>query len=144
MPRKKKTDAGDDAAAELANDDPDNLRILLSTDNHLGYAERDPVRGMDSFAAFEEVLYLAKKTNCDMVVLAGDLFHENRPTRRTLHKTMEIMRRYCMVRPFFTSYSFLSSCNQELKTIKCSFLCPRHTRQLTSRRTCFQDRAMTL
>jgi len=27
---------------------------------------------------------------------AGDLFHDNKPTRRTLHKTMEIVRRYCM------------------------------------------------
>jgi hypothetical protein len=25
--------------------DDDTLRIMLSTDNHLGYAERDPVRG---------------------------------------------------------------------------------------------------
>lgn len=82
--------------AILANDDENTLRILLSTDNHLGYAERDPVRGNDSFAAFEEVLYLAKKFNCDMVLIAGDLFHENRPSRRTLHKTIEIIRRYCM------------------------------------------------
>ena len=41
--------------------DENTLRIMLSTDNHLGYAERDPIRGMDSFAAFEEVLYLAKE-----------------------------------------------------------------------------------
>lgn len=80
----------------LDNDDDDTVRILLSTDNHLGYAERDPVRGMDSFAAFEEVLYLAKLYHCDMVLIAGDLFHDNRPSRRTLHKTMEIIRRYCM------------------------------------------------
>ena len=50
---------------------------------------------MDSFAAFEEVLYLAKRFRCDMVLLAGDLFHENRPSRRTLHLTMSIIRRYC-------------------------------------------------
>jgi len=37
------------------------LRILVATDNHLGYLERDAIRGLDSFAAFEEVLYLAKK-----------------------------------------------------------------------------------
>lgn len=80
----------------LQNDDPDTLRILLSTDNHLGYAERDPIRGMDSFCAFEEVLYLARRFHCDMVLIAGDLFHENRPSRRTLYKTMEILRRYCM------------------------------------------------
>ena len=41
--------------------DDDTLRIMVSTDNHLGYAEKDPIRGMDSFAAFEEVLYLAKR-----------------------------------------------------------------------------------
>jgi len=72
------------------------LRILVATDNHLGYLERDAIRGLDSFAAFEEVLYLAKKYKSDMVLLAGDLFHDNKPTRRTLHKTMEIIKRYTM------------------------------------------------
>ncbi|OEU15774.1 DNA repair exonuclease, partial [Fragilariopsis cylindrus CCMP1102] len=72
------------------------LRILLSTDNHLGYAEDDNIRGNDSFAALEEVLFLAKEYRCDMVLLAGDLFHHNRPTRRTLYKTMDIFKRYCM------------------------------------------------
>lgn len=73
----------------LILDDPDSdtMRILISTDNHLGFAEIDNVRGNDSFAALEEVLYLAKEYSCDMVLLAGDLFHENRPSRRTLHKT---------------------------------------------------------
>lgn len=77
-------------------EDTNTLRILVSTDNHLGYLERDPVRGMDSFAAFEEVLILAKVNRCDMVLLAGDLFHDNKPSRRTLYRTMEIFRRYCM------------------------------------------------
>jgi len=43
------------------NGDEDMIRVLVSTDNHLGYCEKDPVRGLDSFAAFEEVLYLARK-----------------------------------------------------------------------------------
>ena len=76
--------------------DENTLRILLSTDNHLGYLERDPVRGDDSFAALEEILHLARQHKVDMVLLSGDVFHENKPTRRTLHKTMEILRRYCM------------------------------------------------
>jgi len=97
------------------NEDPDTLRILLSTDNHLGYAERDAVRGMDSFAAFEEVLYLAKKFNCDMVLIAGDLFHENRPSRHTLHKTMEILRRYCMG-PEAVKLEFLSDAASQLRS----------------------------
>ena len=52
----------DDEEARILDDaDENTLRIMLCTDNHLGYAEKDPVRGMDSFAAFEEVLYLAKE-----------------------------------------------------------------------------------
>jgi double-strand break repair protein MRE11 len=39
---------------------------------------------------------LAKHFQCDMVLIAGDLFHDNRPSRRTLHKTMEILRNYCL------------------------------------------------
>ena len=46
---------------QLGSPDEDTLRILVSTDNHVGYLERDPVRALDSFAALEEVLYLAKK-----------------------------------------------------------------------------------
>jgi len=45
------------------NVDEETLRVLVSTDNHLGYMERDPIRGNDSFAAFEEVLLLAKRHN---------------------------------------------------------------------------------
>ena len=56
----------------------------------------DSDTGLDSFVAFEEVLYLARRYRCDMVLLAGDLFHENRPSRRTLYKTMDILRRYTM------------------------------------------------
>jgi double-strand break repair protein MRE11 len=76
--------------------DADTIRIIVSTDNHLGYSEGDTVRGCDSFAAMEEVLYLAKHYNADMVLLAGDLFHHNKPSRRTLMKTMDLFRRYCM------------------------------------------------
>jgi double-strand break repair protein MRE11 len=30
------------------------------------------------------------------VLLAGDLFHENRPSRETLYQVMAILREYCM------------------------------------------------
>lgn len=39
----------------------DTFKILLATDNHLGYLERDPVRGNDSFEAFEEIFQLAQQ-----------------------------------------------------------------------------------
>jgi len=61
------------------------LKILLSTDNHLGYCERDPIRSRDSFAAFEEMLQIARMNKVDLVLLSGDLFHENKPSRKTLH-----------------------------------------------------------
>ena len=91
---------GDDnrngVSSSLIDDaDMDTLRIMLSTDNHVGFMEDDPVRGNDSFAALEEVLFLARNFRCDLVLLAGDLFHENKPSRRTLIKTIEIFRQYC-------------------------------------------------
>ena len=39
--------------------DINTLRILITTDNHIGYEERDPVRGDDSFLAFDEALGVA-------------------------------------------------------------------------------------
>jgi hypothetical protein len=56
------------AAALDNNVDEETLRIMVSTDNHLGYAERDPIRGDDSFAAFEEVLLLAKRHNVSFLI----------------------------------------------------------------------------
>ncbi|MCO5557015.1 hypothetical protein L7F22_010570 [Adiantum nelumboides] len=32
----------------------------------------------------------------DLLLLGGDLFHENKPSRATLVRTMEILRRYCL------------------------------------------------
>lgn len=76
--------------------DDDIVRFIVSTDNHLGYCDRDPVRCNDSFAAFEEVLQNAVSKNADFVLLAGDLFHENKPTRKTMHATLELLRKYCL------------------------------------------------
>jgi hypothetical protein len=67
----------------MASED-DIIKILVSSDNHVGFLERDPIRGEDSFLAFEEVLGLAVANDVDMVLLAGDLFHENKPSRYTL------------------------------------------------------------
>lgn len=37
------------------------IRILVATDSHVGYEERDPVRKDDSWKSFDEVLCLAKE-----------------------------------------------------------------------------------
>lgn len=72
------------------------MQILLATDNHIGYGERDPIRGRDSLITFEEILKLAVENEVDMLLLAGDLFHENKPSRGSLHQTIALMREYCM------------------------------------------------
>lgn len=41
----------------------DTIRILLATDNHIGYLERDPIRGQDSINSFREILQLAVKND---------------------------------------------------------------------------------
>ncbi|XP_042860565.1 double-strand break repair protein MRE11-like [Penaeus japonicus] len=72
----------------------DTFRILIATDNHLGYAEKDPERGNDSFETFEEILKLAVDQQVDFILLGGDLFHENKPSRQCLVKCMELLRKY--------------------------------------------------
>lgn len=73
----------------------DTIRILVSTDNHVGYNERDPVRGDDSWKSFHEVMCLAKDQDVDMVLLAGDLFHENKPSRKSMYQVMRSLRMNC-------------------------------------------------
>ena len=81
-------------------DDPDSVfRILISSDNHLGAWERDEVRKQDSFDAFDEVFKLATENKADIVLLGGDLFHDNRPSRATVVKAMSTLSKHCLVRP---------------------------------------------
>jgi hypothetical protein len=54
--------ANDVTCSGIRNTD-DIVSILVATDNHLGYLERDPIRGNDSFVAFEEILLHARKQN---------------------------------------------------------------------------------
>lgn len=72
--------------------DANTLRVLVATDTHLGFAERDPVRRDDAFAAFEEIFKHAREQKCDCVFLAGDVFDVNKPSRETLVRCMDILR----------------------------------------------------
>lgn len=69
--------------------------MLVATDNHVGYNERDEERGDDSANTFDEIMRLAKERTVDMVVLAGDLFHENNPSRKALNAVMRSLRTNC-------------------------------------------------
>ncbi|KAF5860206.1 meiotic recombination [Aspergillus alliaceus] len=76
--------------------DAETIRILVSTDNHVGYNERDPIRGDDSWKSFHEVMCLARERDVDMVLLAGDLFHENKPSRKSMYQVMRSIRMNCL------------------------------------------------
>jgi double-strand break repair protein MRE11 len=43
------------------SDDVNTFKILVATDCHLGYMEKDEVRRDDSFVAFEEIFEQAKQ-----------------------------------------------------------------------------------
>ena len=72
------------------------LRILVSSDIHLGYGEKDPVKGDDSFKSFNELLGIGVKEEVDMVLLGGDLFHENKPSRQAEIKCVQILRAHVL------------------------------------------------
>ena len=74
--------------------DPDTFNIFVATDNHLGFKDQDPVRGNDSFDAMDEIFRMA--ADADLLLLGGDLFHENKPTRHCMHRTIEMFRKYCL------------------------------------------------
>eukprot|EP00039_Didymoeca_costata_P004820 m.76395 g.76395 ORF g.76395 m.76395 type:complete len:633 (+) comp12554_c0_seq1:227-2125(+) len=74
----------------------DTLNILIATDTHLGYGEKDPVRQNDSLQTFEEILQYARRFDVDMILLGGDLFHDNKPSRKIMHGCMQLLREYCM------------------------------------------------
>lgn len=61
----------------------------------MGYAERDAIRGSDSWKSFHEVMCVAKEQDVDMVLLAGDLFHDNKPSRNALFNVMRSLRMNC-------------------------------------------------
>ncbi|KAL5711782.1 meiotic recombination [Ranunculus cassubicifolius] len=81
---------------DSTDDASDTLRVLVATDCHLGYMEKDEIRRVDSFKSFEEICSIAEQKQVDFLLLGGDLFHENKPSRSTLVKTIEILRRYCL------------------------------------------------
>ncbi|KAI5801559.1 double-strand break repair protein mus-23 [Peziza echinospora] len=73
----------------------DTIRILIATDSHVGYMEDDAIRGDDSWQSFDEVMKLAKTHDVDMVLLSGDLFHENKPSRKAMYQVMRSLRMNC-------------------------------------------------
>nr|WPK49561.1 MRE11 [Batillipes sp.] len=81
---------------DSAGNDEKDFRCLIATDCHLGFRDREPLIKDDSLRAFEEVLKTAKEKKVDCVLMAGDLFHHNRPSRPTACRTIELLQKYCL------------------------------------------------
>jgi double-strand break repair protein MRE11 len=86
---------GNDSKSDV-RPEADAIRILVATDNHVGYNERDPQRGDDSWRTFDEIMTLAKTRDVDMVLLAGDLFHDNKPSRNSMYQVLRSLRKNCL------------------------------------------------
>lgn len=74
----------------------DTIRILITTDNHVGYNENDTITGDDSWQTFHEIMSMAKDYNVDMVIQGGDLFHVNKPSKKSMYQVIKSLRTYCM------------------------------------------------
>jgi len=77
-------------------DAANTIRILVATDSHVGYNERDAHRKDDSWRTFHEVMCLAKEHDVDMVLHGGDLFHENKPSRAAMYHVTQSLRMNCL------------------------------------------------
>ncbi|WUR04290.1 double-strand-break repair protein (MRE11) [Vairimorpha necatrix] len=70
------------------------MKILITSDNHLGYKESDPLRHDDSFNTFDEILKLAVFYKVDLILQVGDFYHENRPSRYCINRSINILRKH--------------------------------------------------
>jgi len=70
------------------------FRILVATDNHIGFKEDHHIRGEDSYDAFEEVLQIAKRNKVDFLLLGGDLFHEVTPSQNCLYRSIRLLQKF--------------------------------------------------
>ncbi|KAK6019648.1 putative DNA repair protein [Ostertagia ostertagi] len=83
-----------DNIGKTTEEHEDILRILVASDIHVGYGENKPNLYLDSVNTFEEVLKIATEKKVDMVLLGGDLFHENNPSRDMQHRVIQLLRQW--------------------------------------------------
>ncbi|XP_052860767.1 double-strand break repair protein MRE11 [Anopheles cruzii] len=102
------------SSSSSADTNPDNtIKFLVASDIHLGYDEKNPIRGEDSFLAFEEVLQHAVENDVDAILLGGDLFHIANPSTNTLNRCLRLLKTYTLGdKPI--RLEFLTDQNQEL------------------------------
>ncbi|KAL3929211.1 MAG: hypothetical protein SGPRY_002051 [Prymnesium sp.] len=101
-------------------EEADVLKALVCSDIHLGLHEKDPIRGDDSFNTLEEVeppstptphphhrnraqrardarvFTIASEQEVDFVLITGNLFHDNKPSRKAMKHAVETLRNHCL------------------------------------------------
>lgn len=68
------------------------LKIMVTSDTHLGFKENHSLRSNDSYEAFSEILQKSKKNNVDFIIHGGDLFDEPEPSQETIEKSVKILK----------------------------------------------------
>uniref|UniRef100_A0A2K6JWI8 Calcineurin-like phosphoesterase domain-containing protein n=1 Tax=Rhinopithecus bieti TaxID=61621 RepID=A0A2K6JWI8_RHIBE len=69
---------------------------LVATHIDLGFMEKDAVRRNDTCVTLDEILKLAQENKVDFILLGGDLFHENKPSKKILHTCLKLLKKCCM------------------------------------------------
>ena len=91
---------------ESSEDDSDLFRILISSDIHLGYAEKDAERGLDSFNSFDELLGIGVERGVDMVTCFDDdeccliILEVNMGQKHIRHLSFSLAKGAARRRPF--------------------------------------------
>ncbi|MBI2040603.1 MAG: DNA repair exonuclease [DPANN group archaeon] len=70
------------------------LKVAIISDTHLGFAWGEE-RQEDSFRNLEQAFSLAAKQEPDLVLLAGDIFHDRIPRQEILGRAIEIFSKFC-------------------------------------------------
>ncbi|KAL3090144.1 hypothetical protein niasHS_006596 [Heterodera schachtii] len=85
----------EETTMDTEDDELPIVRLLIASDIHAGFAENKEHISNDSFETFREVLKIGVDSKVDFVLLGGDLFHENHPSRETQLKVVRLLRKHC-------------------------------------------------
>ncbi|CAG8645911.1 1045_t:CDS:2, partial [Paraglomus occultum] len=101
-------------------DGPNTLKILVTSDNHLGYKDGDVVLQDDSFVTFKEILDVAEQNKVDMILLGGDLFDKNQPPKHVRHRLMILLQEY-VIGDRFIDFEIIAGTKSVLSKEKANF-----------------------
>ena len=75
------------------------MRLLHTSDWHLGHVFHGHSREEDFDAVLAEIVAIAQESKPDLIVHSGDLFHSSRPPVRDLFRAMRTLRELAAIAP---------------------------------------------